>query len=226
MTKCKLCWKKKIVDHLCIIYYQFVPVYIFFQLTADDYSSMGELLPHLEQISQQHPEAVIQELASDLRATIATHGAYCPKTVPKTAPLHRTAHSPAQRAGHSSNSLPACTQSSRVPFRQQDPSQPVSHPKHTTDSGVTPKVNDIQTTGGIPNYGISEPSSSKAFSECLLEACDPDVPTRAVALRSLTRSVRDGNKEAMKNKDKLQTVSETVYVYIYILYYTYIHILL
>ncbi len=200
------------MNYLLLIY-----VYIFFQLTADDYSSMGELLPHLEQISQQHPEAVIQELASDLRATIATHGAYCPKTVPKTAPLH----SPAQRAGHSSNSLPACTQSSRVPSRQQDPSQTVSHPKHTTYSGVTPKVSDIQTTGGIPNYGISEPSSSKAFSECLLEACDPDVPTRAVALRSLTRSVRDGNKEAMENKDKLQTVSETVYIYIYIYIYIY-----
>lgn len=174
---------------------------------------MGELLPHLEQISQQHPEPVIQELASDLRATIATHGAYHPKTVPKTATQHSTAHSPAQPAGHSSNSLPACTQSSRVPSRQQDPSQPVSHPKHTTYSGVAPKVNDIQTTEGIPNYGISEPSSSKAFSECLLEACDPDVPTRAVALRSLTRSVRDGNKEALQNKDKLLTVSETVYTY-------------
>ncbi|XP_058607494.1 transport and Golgi organization protein 6 homolog isoform X1 [Onychostoma macrolepis] len=169
------------------------------ELTADDYLSMGELLPQLEQISQQHPEPVIQELASDLKATIATHGAYRPKIVPKTA----TQHSPAQPAGHSSNSQPACTQSSRVLSRQQDHSQPVSHPKHTTDSGVTPKV---KTTGGIPNYGISEPSSSKAFSECLLEACDPDVPTRAVALRSLTRSVRDGDKEALQNKDKLLTL--------------------
>uniref|UniRef100_A0A672L9X6 Transport and golgi organization 6 homolog n=1 Tax=Sinocyclocheilus grahami TaxID=75366 RepID=A0A672L9X6_SINGR len=163
------------------------------ELTADDYSSMGELLPHLEQISQQHPEPFIQELASDLRATIATHGAYHPKTVPKTAIQHSTAQSPAQPAGHSSKTLPACTQSSRFPSRQQDHSKPISHPKHTTDSGT-------------PNYGISEPSSSKAFSECLLEACDLDVPTRAVALRSLTRSVRDGDKEALQNKDKLLTL--------------------
>uniref|UniRef100_A0A8C1XTS8 Transport and golgi organization 6 homolog (Drosophila) n=1 Tax=Cyprinus carpio TaxID=7962 RepID=A0A8C1XTS8_CYPCA len=176
------------------------------ELTADDYSSMGELLPHLEQISQQHPEPVIQELASDLRATIATHGAYRPKTVPKTATQHTSAQSPAQPAGHSSNSLPARTQSSRVPSRQQDRSQPISHPKHTTDSGATPKVNDIQTTGVIPKYGNSEPSSSKAFTECLLEACDPDVPTRAVALRILTRSVSDGDKEALQNKDKLLTL--------------------
>lgn len=194
------------MDLLCIIYYQFVPVYIFFQLTADDYSSMGELLPHLEQISQQHPEPVIQELASDLRATIATHGAYRPKTVPKTATQHSTAQSPAQPAGHSSNPLPACTQSSRVPSRQQERSQPISQPKHTTDSGGTPKVNDIQNARGIPSSDISKPSSSKAFSECLLEACDPDVPTRAVALRFLTRSVSDGDTEALKNKDKLLTL--------------------
>uniref|UniRef100_A0A672PGP2 Transport and golgi organization 6 homolog n=1 Tax=Sinocyclocheilus grahami TaxID=75366 RepID=A0A672PGP2_SINGR len=121
-------------------------------LTADDYSSMDELLPHLEQISQKHPEPVIQELASDLRATIATHGAYRPKPVPKTATQHST------------------------------------------------------TAGGIPDCGNSEPSSSKAFSEWLLEACDPDVPSRAVALRSLTRSVRDRDKEALQNKDKLLTL--------------------
>ncbi|XP_050991843.1 transport and Golgi organization protein 6 homolog isoform X3 [Labeo rohita] len=171
------------------------------ELTADDYSSMGELLPHLEQISQQHPELVIQELASDLSATIATHGAYHPKTVPKTATQHSTAHSRAQPAGHSSKTLPASTPSSRAPSRPQVPKQPISHPKHTTD-----KINHSQKTRGIPNCGNSDPSRSKAFSECLLEACDPDVPTRAVALRSLTHSVKDGDKEALENKDKLLTL--------------------
>ncbi|KAK7152019.1 hypothetical protein R3I94_008377 [Phoxinus phoxinus] len=167
------------------------------ELTADDYSSMTALLPHLEQISQQHQEPVIQELASDLRATIATHGAYRPTTVPKTASQHSTAHSLTQPAGHSSNSLPA---------RPQVPSQSISHPKHTTDPSVTPKVKDFQTAGGILNPGISEALRSKAFSECLLEACDLDVPTRAVALRSLTRSVRDGDEEALRNKEKLLTL--------------------
>lgn len=180
--------------YILFITYQIVPLYIFFQLTADDYSSMAALLPHLEQISQQHQEPVIQELASDLSATIATHGAYRPTTVPKTA----TAHSLTQPAGHSSNSLPA---------RPQVPSQSISHPKHTSDSSVTPKVKDFQTAGGIPNPGISEALRCKAFAECLLEACDPDVPTRAVALRSLTRSVRDGDEEALQNKEKLLTVS-------------------
>ncbi|XP_056334755.1 transport and Golgi organization protein 6 homolog isoform X2 [Danio aesculapii] len=162
------------------------------ELTPDDYSSMAELLPYLEQISQQHPEPVIQELASDLRATIATHGAYHPKPVLKTAGQHNTAHSPAQHANHSSNSSPATTSSSRAPSRSQIPSQPLSHPKNTADLGAKPKVKDF-----------TEISPNKAFSECMLEACDPDVPTRAVAVRSLTRSLRDGDREALQNKDKL-----------------------
>ncbi|XP_016320883.1 transport and Golgi organization protein 6 homolog isoform X1 [Sinocyclocheilus anshuiensis] len=176
------------------------------ELTADDYSSMGELLPHLDQISQKHPEPVIQELASDLRATIATHGAYRPKPVPKTATQHSTAHSPAQPAVHSSKTPPASTPSSRGLSRPQVSSPPISHPKHTTESGVTLEVKDFQTAVGIPDCGNSEPSSSKAFSEWLLEACDPDIPIRAVALRSLTRSVRDRDKEALQNKDKLLTL--------------------
>ncbi|XP_067276494.1 transport and Golgi organization protein 6 homolog isoform X2 [Pseudorasbora parva] len=167
------------------------------ELTADDYSSMATLLPHLEQISQQHQEPVIQGLASDLRATIATHGAYRPTTVPKTANQHSTAHRPAEPAGHSSNSLPA---------RPKVPSQSISHPKGTTDPSVTLKNKDFHAAGRISSPGISEASRSKAFSECLLEACDPDVPTRAVALRSLTRTIRDGDKEALQNKEKLLTL--------------------
>lgn len=165
------------------------------ELTPEDYSSMAELLPYLGQISQQHPEPVIQELASDLRATIATHGAYHPKTVLKTAGQHNTAQSPAQPANHSSKSSPATTSSSRAPSRSQIPSQPLSHSKNTADPGTKPKVKDFP-----------EISPSKAFSECMLEACDPDVPTRAVALRSLTRSFRDGDREALQNKDKLLTL--------------------
>ncbi|KAI1890045.1 hypothetical protein AGOR_G00169170 [Albula goreensis] len=95
------------------------------QLSPQDYAAMTLLLPPLDRISQEHPEQVIQELASDLRAAVATHGAFCPDT---------------------------------------------------------------------------------AFSECLLEACDPDVPTRAVALRTLTRSLQDRNTEALQAQDQVLTL--------------------
>ncbi|KAJ8347459.1 hypothetical protein AAFF_G00198850 [Aldrovandia affinis] len=48
------------------------------QLSAQDYAAMSLLLPPLDCISQQHPEPVIQELAADLRAAVATHGGVLP----------------------------------------------------------------------------------------------------------------------------------------------------
>ncbi|XP_053555388.1 transport and Golgi organization protein 6 homolog [Bombina bombina] len=43
------------------------------KLTSADFGHMKRLLPILEQISQSHQELVIQELANDLRISIATH---------------------------------------------------------------------------------------------------------------------------------------------------------
>lgn len=210
---------------------------------------MAALLPPLEQISQQHPEPVIQGLASDLRATIATHGAYRSESVPRAASQHR----PAQTAGHSSNIHPAKTSSSKphtnstsikklnVPgqltstysHNSEDTSvsrvrtPPVSHSKHPTVPAEAPKVSTHSTEPKSVHAvkqtakGITEESvpPSEVFSECLLEACDPDVPTRAVALRSLTRFCKDGDKVALQNKDRLLTVSLSyiqVYLYAYV----------
>ncbi|XP_041078406.1 transport and Golgi organization protein 6 homolog [Polyodon spathula] len=50
-----------------------------------DYAAMKELLPLLDQISQWHPEQVIQELASDLHLSIATHGEFAAETVARAA---------------------------------------------------------------------------------------------------------------------------------------------
>ncbi|XP_065139412.1 transport and Golgi organization protein 6 homolog isoform X2 [Paramisgurnus dabryanus] len=194
------------------------------ELSPDDYLSMAELLPPLDQISQKHPEPVIQELASDLRATIATRGAYRPNTIPTAARQHR----PAETASRNPNTHPTKTLSSiphttsnktlagqqtsthslssenrPSPLVSQVPTSPASHPKHATDTA--PGVSSHSAEPKPGHAGGSVPSS-QAFSECLLEAYNPDVPTRAVALRSLTRFCRDGDKAALQSKDKLLTV--------------------
>ncbi|XP_052233496.1 transport and Golgi organization protein 6 homolog isoform X2 [Dreissena polymorpha] len=46
-----------------------------FQLTDSDKTSMQELLPLLQEISVHHPESSVQEMATDIRIAIATHGA-------------------------------------------------------------------------------------------------------------------------------------------------------
>ena len=44
-------------------------------MTTDDRKTMENLLPLLQDICDTHPESSVQEMASDLRIAIATHGA-------------------------------------------------------------------------------------------------------------------------------------------------------
>ncbi|XP_072551788.1 transport and Golgi organization protein 6 homolog [Salminus brasiliensis] len=209
------------------------------QLSAEDYSSMSSLLAPLERLSQQHPDPVIQELASDLRATIATHGAYCPGSVINAAGQYRP--------GASTQTLnqPKCQNTSvRTLSTHVDPSHPgqpsciphstsstaASGPsphQQTSDHNTAVSVDEMKEQaqgsascpqhrpgkssrpgiGGMntqrPAYLTPAPSPKKPFSEWLLEACDPDVPNRAMALRALTHILREGDKEALQSRDKL-----------------------
>uniref|UniRef100_A0A4W6C1I8 Transport and golgi organization 6 homolog (Drosophila) n=1 Tax=Lates calcarifer TaxID=8187 RepID=A0A4W6C1I8_LATCA len=137
------------------------------QLGAEDYSSMSRLLPPLETLSQRHSDVVIQELASNLRTVIATHGAYWPENL--TAAAHNT------RVRHQVSSVPAAAR--------------------------------MTAQGGERNHGKTALcSSTKPLSDWLLKACDPDVPTRAFALRVLTQMMQDQNPEAVQAQDKVLTL--------------------
>ncbi|XP_024858552.1 transport and Golgi organization protein 6 homolog [Kryptolebias marmoratus] len=136
------------------------------QLGAEDYSCMSRLLPHLQMLSLLHPDPMVQELASNLRAVIATHGAYRPEDLA------------AAGAGQSSRNPETISQT------------PVSsNSRHAEPSQPSPK-------------GDSD-SSNKTFSDWLLEACDPDVPTRAFALRILTQKVQRRDTEAVQAQENL-----------------------
>ncbi|XP_055790317.1 transport and Golgi organization protein 6 homolog [Salvelinus fontinalis] len=218
-------------------------------LSAEDYSSMSRLLPPLKEISQRHPEVVIQELASDLRAAIATHGAYQPDNVtratqyqsPKmdnnvpTKKNFKTQTSPSQVSQtrlysptlHNNPSTHTTqTPNTRAPIQTCIPnlrtqsssgdslaqktylSQRVSSGAGQGPAGVS-APDGGQSGGRGGSSSSSEPSSgtpSRAFSDCLLGACDPEVPTRAVALRTLTRAIQNGDREALQNQEKVLTL--------------------
>ncbi|KAM3870059.1 transport and Golgi organization protein 6 homolog [Diretmus argenteus] len=177
------------------------------QLSAEDYASMSRLLTPLETLSQKHPEVVIQELASSLRAVIATHGAYRPEN------------------------LATAAQHSRNPKTTQNTKSVLSKKKEKTQTRAKDSQVPQTTTDAVPNTpasahaGRPEPRGGSAaegqrnsatagdpcppagaFSDWLLEACDPDVPTRAVALRTLTRMVRDRDPEAVQAQEKVLTL--------------------
>ncbi|XP_032379205.1 transport and Golgi organization protein 6 homolog [Etheostoma spectabile] len=162
------------------------------QLSAEDYSSMARLLPPLEMLSQKHPEVVIQELASNLRAIIATHGAYWPESLTDIAQRSRN---------------PETTTMNNSVFGKKQTTQTETSDSQTSPHSSPPGSNSPSNTH------IRHPASSgrsaaagpptKPFSDWLLEACDPDVPTRAFALRVLTQMMRKENPEAVQAQEKV-----------------------
>ncbi|KAM4553367.1 transport and Golgi organization protein 6 homolog [Fundulus diaphanus] len=148
------------------------------QVSPEDYSCMSRLLPPLEALSQRHPDAVVQELASNLRAVIATRGAYRPDDLAGAAAA-RGSTEPESEGNN--RQTPASTHSS-------SPQQPCP-------------------TGGGERTSAGDPDpDDKPFSDWLLEACDPDVPTRAFALRVLTQRVRRRDPEAVQAQEKVLTL--------------------
>nr|XP_046250664.1 transport and Golgi organization protein 6 homolog [Scatophagus argus] len=169
------------------------------QLVAEDYSSMSRLLPPLETLSQVHPDVVIQELASNLRAVIATHGAYRPEN------LAATAHTPASSAFGKKQKMQTEANSSQT--NPPSPSLEVDPPSNTQIRQQVSSVGSAAGTGpkvGGKTSATSDPCPpTKTFSDWLLEACDLDVPTRAVALRGLTQMVQNRNPEAVQAQEKV-----------------------
>ncbi|KAM8861636.1 transport and Golgi organization protein 6 homolog [Synchiropus picturatus] len=113
--------------------------------TSQLFSSVSSLLAPLLTLSEKHPDLFIRELASNLRALIASRGLCGAPSSGSAAPP-----GPEERS---------------------------------------------RSCGG----GGAEPT----FSECVMDACHPDVPTRAVALRVLTRMLQSREPPAVKEKEKL-----------------------
>ncbi|KAK1785416.1 hypothetical protein P4O66_018248, partial [Electrophorus voltai] len=184
------------------------------QLTVEDYSSMTELLVPLEQVSQRHPEAAVQELACDLRASIATRGAYHPGSVTSAArTLSRPAGSDVHRTRQASPT-PAhttfCSISPRAVPEVAASGPPLTRHMAATDQTRDPASRDGECSGtmaaGISTRSPVSSAPEKVFSDWLQEACDPDVPTRTMALRALTQAVREGLKRAIESQEQLLMV--------------------
>lgn len=154
---------------------------------------MSRLLSPLDTLSQLHPEVFIQELASNLRAVIATHGAYKPDTVSSS-------------AAHLS-----CNSDTTMQTKKK---QKTSN-KTSTSSSTSGGSSERETTNNIPARPstpararglVTSVPPAKPLSDWFLEACDPDVPTRAFALRGLTQLVQSQDPEAVQAQEKVFVV--------------------
>ncbi|XP_055011153.1 transport and Golgi organization protein 6 homolog [Boleophthalmus pectinirostris] len=146
------------------------------QVSSEDYHYMSHLLSPLDTLSKLHPEVFIQELASNLKAVIATHGAYKPDDL-------STAHS--------------SLKSDTVQTKQTS--------KTTNKTSTTSSTHSSSSHAKVPlkQPATSENVSMKPLSDLILEACDPDVPTKAFALRGLTQLVQRRDPETILAHDKI-----------------------
>uniref|UniRef100_UPI00398ECC6D transport and Golgi organization protein 6 homolog n=1 Tax=Pristiophorus japonicus TaxID=55135 RepID=UPI00398ECC6D len=148
------------------------------QLTSADFDAMKPMLPKLEQIAASHPDPVIQELASDLRITVATHGAFATEMVARVA----------QSTMGNKN---------KHDDKSTEPSQP-------GEAGAENESHRQSSASCRTEHG-NKPSSGN-FQQILQAAFDPEVPTRAAALRTVTQMVQQRNPDALSSQEKVLSV--------------------
>ncbi|XP_053843020.1 transport and Golgi organization protein 6 homolog [Vidua macroura] len=162
------------------------------QLKSSDFAVLKRLVPLLEELSRTYPEPLTQELASDLRIAICTHGACSPGTVGAAAdgvlgrkpgraarrPAGRAPSPPAPRHGHGSPS--AHRERSKEQSTRREPS-----------ASPAPRADSPGPAG---------------LQELLVSAYDPQPPSRAAALRRLASLVTQRDPEAIRLQEKLLQV--------------------
>ncbi|XP_029009112.1 transport and Golgi organization protein 6 homolog isoform X2 [Betta splendens] len=161
------------------------------QLSAEDYCAMSRLLLPLETLAQQHSDVVVQELASSLRTVIATHGAYQPANLSAAAQSSKN-HEPLKN----DNEFSKKKQKLQTGASNARNNPPLSSLGNNSPGGPASEMN-------VPDEGRTRvhESPAKPFSEWLLDACHPDVPTRAFALRILTQRVQSREPEAVQAQE-------------------------
>lgn len=163
-------------------------------MKSSDFAVLKQLLPLLEKVSNTYPDPVIQELAADLRITISTHGAFSTEAVSTAAQSTLNKKDP---EGNIEEQRPTSHDTS-TEGAQNRPEQEEQKPPRTGQGSSEPCTATSQPPGNI---------TTEQLREVLLSACDPQVPTRAAALRTLSRWVEQREARALEEQKKLLQVS-------------------
>ncbi|XP_045389352.1 transport and Golgi organization protein 6 homolog isoform X2 [Lemur catta] len=171
------------------------------QLKSSDFAVLKQLLPLLENVSNTYPDPVIQELAVDLRITISTHGAFASEAVSMAAHSTLNKKDPEGRIEQQQQT----SHESYTDVAQSHLKQQQSHEK-SAQMG-------LQSSAPFIPKGVSQPStttnqkpasiSTEQLQEVLLSAYDPQIPTRAAALRTLSRWIEQREAKALEMQEKL-----------------------
>ncbi|KAM8985586.1 transport and Golgi organization protein 6 homolog isoform 2-T2 [Ara ararauna] len=170
------------------------------QLQSSDFTVLKRLVPLLEELSRTYPEPVTQELASDLRIAICTHGAFSPGTLGAAADgvlgkkpgtgVQRPTGIPSGASSLGGGRAPSwhSHSNSSAPMERSE-EQTLSHEPGTTGPALAPCTD-----------------SPAGLQELLVSAYDPQPPSRAAALRCLTSLITQRDPEALRLQEKLLQV--------------------
>ncbi|NXA82677.1 TNG6 protein, partial [Thryothorus ludovicianus] len=165
------------------------------QLKGSDFAVLKRLVPLLEELSRTYPEPLTQELASDLRVAICTHGACSPGTVGAAADavLGRKAGTGAQSPAG-------------LPSRAPGPKSPrQGHGSPSARREGSKERSTCRDPGASPAPCADSPAPA-GLQELLVAAYDPQPPSRAAALRHLASLVTQRDPEALRLQEKLLQV--------------------
>uniref|UniRef100_A0A2K5QU86 Transport and golgi organization 6 homolog n=1 Tax=Cebus imitator TaxID=2715852 RepID=A0A2K5QU86_CEBIM len=171
------------------------------QLKSSDFAVLKQLLPLLEKVSNTYPDPVIQELAVDLRITISTHGAFATEAVSMAAQStlnKKDSEGKIEEPQQSSHERHTDVAHSHLEQQQSHGTAP--QPGLQSDAPVTPQgVNEPSTTTNQKSGSIT----TEQLQEVLLSAYDPQIPTRAAALRTLSCWIEQREAKALEMQEKL-----------------------
>nr|XP_033796036.1 transport and Golgi organization protein 6 homolog [Geotrypetes seraphini] len=175
------------------------------QLKSEDFAVMKQLLPLLEQISCLYPDPVIQELASNLRITIATHGAFQAGTLDKVT----RSHSKQERDGSATGRQASSQHRGRANMEQPQSNKNIISPDNSIPEISGPRENPASgCEPGICGDGnirkeLSLTYTPEELQEIFTSAYDPAVPVRAAALRTIADLIEQRDFQLLRLQEKV-----------------------
>jgi hypothetical protein len=178
-------------------------------LKSSDFTVLKQLLPLLEKVSSTYPDPVIQELAADLRITISTHGAFATEAVSVAAQstLHRK--DPEEKIEEQQQTSHDTLM--EVPRSHLEQQQSHEKSSQTGQESNTPSIPKRVSEPSITTNQKSGSVTTEQLQEVLLSVYDPQIPTRAAALRTLSHWIEQREAKALEKQEKLLQVSRTHY---------------
>ncbi|XP_045746793.1 transport and Golgi organization protein 6 homolog [Mirounga angustirostris] len=168
------------------------------QLKSSGFAVLKQLLPLLEKVSEVYPDPVIQELAVDLHITISTHGAFSTEAVSVAAQSTLNKKDPEGEIEEQQASHESYTDESHL--QQQQSHEKSKQTGLKSDAPLIPQeVSEPRTTTNQKSGSVT----TDQLQEILLSAYDPQIPTRAAALRSLSCWIERRETKALEMQEKL-----------------------